>query len=440
MELDPINIGYNRYFHYSIGGLEAEGLLQPEPNGTFLIRESTSFPGEFALSVKNNGTVLHVRIYSDDTRIDDKFYILPTEYFPTLVRLLAHYAKRPMIQHCGTAVKLLRTLSTTRFDAASIDQRIDCLTTMYKKVGKFRDGIAEEYEKLHASKGIQLFLSCKEGRRDENIPKESVKLDIDCTAGEDLNDYINASTVEVLVEGPVYEEFKYLNFKRYISTQGCTPATVDSFWHMVWQLNSRVIVMTTKELEKGRLKCCKYWPDLNGEEHIYGTKREFKIRTIKEYNPRRFVDDPNDVPVVRRLYQYQFLGWEDQTSPSGQLLRFMDEINLCVERKSLPDTGPVIVHCSAGIGRTGTYIVLDIILAKIKQQGPDCAVDIFKTVKMVREQRANMVQTETQYRFIYEAISKYMRTHYRSAVLKPRSSSNGHERREERFLDADDED
>lgn len=153
------------------------------------------------------------------------------------------------------------------------------------------------------------------------------------------------------------------------------------------------------------------------------------------------ISDKNESSSVRQIFQYQFLGWEDQSCPSGLLLNYLEDINTCVETKVPPDSGPIIVHCSAGIGRTGlnfltliidglgTFIVLDIILAKIKLQGPNCPVDVFKTVRMIREQRANMVQIEAQYRFIYEAISKFMKN-FRNGLSSSSSNANSESRRE----------
>lgn len=120
-------------------------------------------------------------------------------------------------------------------------------------------------------------------------------------------------------------------------------------------------------MERGRLKCHKYWPDLDEEEHIYGINGELRLGTIKEKNCGEYILrklelsrkgnnlnktsfasflEDNKEPVVRHIYHYQFLGWEDQTSPSGQLLSYMEDINECYENKCPSNSGPIVVHCS----------------------------------------------------------------------------------------------
>uniref|UniRef100_A0A914LMW4 protein-tyrosine-phosphatase n=1 Tax=Meloidogyne incognita TaxID=6306 RepID=A0A914LMW4_MELIC len=123
------------------------------------------------------------------------------------------------------------------------------------------------------------------------------------------------------------------------------------------------------------------------------------------------------------IYHFQILSWEDNDAcPVESVLNFLDAVNECekneiggvknkINKKS--KIGPTIVHCSAGIGRTGTFLALDIIINRIKQKGPKCVCDVQRTVKMLREQRATMVQTEAQYRFIFHVISAFMRG-YRS--------------------------
>uniref|UniRef100_A0A0M3J502 protein-tyrosine-phosphatase n=1 Tax=Anisakis simplex TaxID=6269 RepID=A0A0M3J502_ANISI len=105
------------------------------------------------------------------------------------------------------------------------------------------------------------------------------------------------------------------------------------------------------------------------------------------------------------------LGWPDHGCPSDPwtVLNFLAKVNEC-ETQNCGDilAGPIIVHCSAGIGRTGTFIVIDILINQIKRIGTHCQLDIPKTVQMVREQRSGMVQTEQQYRFLYQAISCYV--------------------------------
>ena len=152
---------------------------------------------------------------------------------------------------------------------------------------------------------MQLFVSCKEGRRPENIRKNRyrnvvpydhtrVKLIGNESSDEDggggggnggTNDYINANYIHVLCDRPSYAEFDGIR-KRYISTQGALPSTTGDFWQMVWQQNCRVIVMATKEMERGRIKCHKYWPEPSesdgGDGEFYGAQNEYHVRTLKQ--------------------------------------------------------------------------------------------------------------------------------------------------------------
>uniref|UniRef100_A0A0L8HTG5 Protein-tyrosine-phosphatase n=1 Tax=Octopus bimaculoides TaxID=37653 RepID=A0A0L8HTG5_OCTBM len=115
----------------------------------------------------------------------------------------------------------------------------------------------------------------------------------------------------------------------------------------------------------------------------------------------------------RRIYHYHFMIWPDYGVPSdpGTVLNFLQMVN--EQQESIPDAGPFVVHCSAGIGRTGTFIVIDMIIDKIKRHGLDCEIDIQKTIQMVRSQRSGLVQTEAQYKFIYLAVQQYIDTSQR---------------------------
>jgi protein tyrosine phosphatase len=205
---------------------------------------------------------------------------------------------------------------------------------------------------------------------------------------------------------------------------------------MVWQEDCRLLVALTREVERGRVKCARYWPEHVGEEVEFESAGEhFVVKWVREeemsdyttreleLSKRRVDDDDDSADQSRNIYHQQFLAWEDNCCPSDSVLLFLDDVNRKLEEiagevsnKDPPlealgpaPTPPVVVHCSAGIGRTGTFIVLDILLNRIKAVGPQCIIDIPKTVRMLREQRATMVQTEAQYRFIYQAISAYMR-------------------------------
>lgn len=150
---------------------------------------------------------------------------------------------------------------------------------------------------------MQLFVSCKEGRRAENIrknryrnvvPYDHTRVKLKRNESSDINDYINANFVNVLCDRPSYAEFGGVQ-KRYISTQGALPNTTGDFWQMVWEQNCRVIVMATKEMERGRIKCHKYWPEPSdertddGEGEFYGLNNEYNVRTIKQTDHGEYI-------------------------------------------------------------------------------------------------------------------------------------------------------
>ncbi|XP_037822790.1 tyrosine-protein phosphatase corkscrew isoform X5 [Lucilia sericata] len=203
-------------------------------------------------------------------------------------------------------------------------------------------------------------------------------------------------------------------FKTYIATQGCLANTITDFWNMIWQENTRVIVMTTKEYERGKNKCAKYWPD-EGQCKQFGPA---KIQCISEnstndYTLREFLFSWRDQPE-RRIFHYHFQVWPDHGVPAdpGCVLNFLQDVN--TKQGQLTQAGekpgPICVHCSAGIGRTGTFIVIDMILDQIDRHGLDTEIDIQRTIQMVRSQRSGLVQTEAQYKFVYYAVQHYIQT------------------------------
>uniref|UniRef100_A0A4Y0BID7 protein-tyrosine-phosphatase n=2 Tax=Anopheles funestus TaxID=62324 RepID=A0A4Y0BID7_ANOFN len=203
-------------------------------------------------------------------------------------------------------------------------------------------------------------------------------------------------------------------FKTYIATQGCLTNTIQDFWNMIWQENTRVIVMTTKEMERGKKKCEKYWPDPQQSKEWGHTRvRCLSETSTADYTLREFLLSWRG-QEDRKIYQYHFQVWPDHGVPGdpGCVLNFLQDVNTRQAQLQLEGVtpGPICVHCSAGIGRTGTFIVIDMILDQILRQGHECEIDIQRTIQMVRSQRSGMVQTEAQYKFVYFAVQHYIQT------------------------------
>ncbi|KAI1894303.1 hypothetical protein AGOR_G00114430 [Albula goreensis] len=234
--------------------------------------------------------------------------------------------------------------------------------------------------------------NCLVGKAPENREKNRYRdiLPYDKTrvpVGE-TQEYINASYIRMQV-GP--EEFFY------ISCQGPLPGTLDSFWQMVWESRSDVIAMMTEEVERGRVKCHKYWPDrldMPLDTPRYQLSLEnFQIQDYFQIKIIKMVEkETGDTHMVRHL---KFTTWPDHGTPhsSEQLVRFIRYM------RAVHKQGPITVHCSAGIGRAGVLICTDVILGLIER---DLSINVSDIVKEMRQQRYGMIQTKEQYLFCYK--------------------------------------
>nr|XP_002130130.1 tyrosine-protein phosphatase non-receptor type 11 [Ciona intestinalis] len=399
-----------RWFHGHTTGRQAEILLNEKgKNGSFLVRQSLSKPGDFVLSVRCDDKIIHIMISRSD---NGKYDIGGGQKFDSLSELIDHHKHNAMVEQTGSVVYLKQPYNATRINVAMIDQRVKEL----HQSDTSKAGFWEEFETLQ-QQGCKHLFSRKEGLKLENKTKNRYKnilpfdhtrvvlKDVDpAVAG---SDYINANYIKPDAE----EGGAMMKSKTYISTQGCLSNTISDFWKMVYQEDSRIIVMTTKEVERGRNKCVRYWPaegevkQLDGYS-VKGLKEtDYRDYTLREFNLTKTAEPTSE----RVVYHYHFKVWPDHGVPSdpGGVLNFLHDIN---ERYKSRNSGPVIVHCSAGIGRSGTFIVIDIILDVIGQQGLDCEIDIQRTIQMVRSQRSGMVQTEAQYQFVYLAVKQHIET------------------------------
>ncbi|XP_054863139.1 receptor-type tyrosine-protein phosphatase mu-like isoform X10 [Amphiprion ocellaris] len=253
-------------------------------------------------------------------------------------------------------------------------------------------GFKEEYESFFEGQSAPWDSAKKDENRMKNrygniIAYDHSRVRLQPQDGDSDSDYINANYVD-----------GYHRPNHYIATQGPMQETVYDFWRMVWQENTAAIVMVTNLVEVGRVKCCKYWPD---DTEIYGDMKVTLIETqlLSEYVIRTFAMEKRGVAEIREIRQFHFTGWPDHGVPlhATGLLGFIRR----VKAKTPPTAGPTVVHCSAGAGRTGCFIVIDIMLDMAEREG---VVDIYNCVRELRARRVNMVQTEEQYVFIHDAI------------------------------------
>uniref|UniRef100_A0A8C2CN70 protein-tyrosine-phosphatase n=1 Tax=Cyprinus carpio TaxID=7962 RepID=A0A8C2CN70_CYPCA len=202
------------------------------------------------------------------------------------------------------------------------------------------------------------------------------------------SDYINANYID-----------GYRKQNAYIATQGPLPETFGDFWRMVWEQRAASVVMMTKLEEKSRIKCDQYWPSRGTD--TYGTVQVTLLDTMElaTFCVRTFSLHKSGCNERREVRQFQFTAWPDHGVPEypTPFLAFLRRVKAC----NPPDAGPVIVHCSAGVGRTGCFIVIDAMLERIRHER---TVDVYGLVTLMRSQRNYMVQTEDQYGFIHEAL------------------------------------
>lgn len=210
---------------------------------------------------------------------------------------------------------------------------------------------------------------------------------------EEGSDYINANYM------PGYQ-----SKREYIAAQGPLPGTKDDFWRMIWEQNVSVVVMVTQAVERGRIKSEIYWP--TGTDPVYFGDLVVQLRS--ESNLSDYILRILDVQLgeqKREVKHFHFLKWPDFGCPANTSLL----INFILTVRSYMPytaTGPTIIHCSAGVGRTGTFIAIDWLLQHIREHQD---VDIFNLILEMRNYRVNMVQTEDQYIFIHQCIADHLR-------------------------------
>uniref|UniRef100_A0A672Z0T1 Protein tyrosine phosphatase non-receptor type 13 n=1 Tax=Sphaeramia orbicularis TaxID=375764 RepID=A0A672Z0T1_9TELE len=255
----------------------------------------------------------------------------------------------------------------------------------------------QEFENLQ---NLQPLDDCLIGQTKENKKKNRYKniVPFDTTRvvlGKD-GGYINANFIKMPVKD---EDFLY------IACQGPLPTTLGDFWQMVWEQKSNVIAMMTQEVEGGKVKCQRYWPDTPRTAEMVDDR--LQITLIKDQHLDNFVIrliEVRDVQTseVQRVTHLNYTGWPDHGTPSQpeQLLTFISYM------RHVHRSGPVITHCSAGIGRSGTLICIDVVLGLISK---DADFDISDVVRNMRLQRQGMVQTEDQYIFCYQVILYVLR-------------------------------
>ncbi|XP_026058841.1 receptor-type tyrosine-protein phosphatase eta isoform X7 [Carassius auratus] len=309
--------------------------------------------------------------------------------------ILFFYSRRQTKKQCPDIP--IQTIS----NKVNIGLRIEDYEEHFKQKHKDSNcGFAEEYEELKTvgiaqSKNIALAVENKPKNRYSNVlPYDAsrVKLSV---CGSPFDDYINANYIP-----------GYNSRKEFIAAQGPLPVTVNEFWRMVWEKNVFTIVMLTRCNEMGRVKCEKYWP--SGTNHYQNisvtttseidleswTIRDFRIKNVK-------------TAETRYVRQFHFTAWPDHGVPQTTevLIDFRHLVREHMDQYSRHS--PTVVHCSAGVGRTGTFIAIDHLTFQIER---DSMVDIYGIVNDMRIHRPLMVQTEEQYVYLHQCAYDIIRS------------------------------
>ncbi|KAL7830026.1 hypothetical protein SRHO_G00311530 [Serrasalmus rhombeus] len=215
--------------------------------------------------------------------------------------------------------------------------------------------------------------------------------------GNTENDYINASLVQM-------DEAQ----RSYILTQGPLRTTCGHFWLMIWEQRTKAVIMLNRVMEKGSEKCAQYWPTQEEHEMSFRDTR-FVVRLlsedVKSYYTTRLLELQNANTGERReIYHFHYTTWPDFGVPESpaSFLNFLFKVR---ESGSLgTDHGPAVVHCSAGIGRSGTFSLVDTCLVLMDKRKDPSSVDIKKVLLDMRKYRMGLIQTPDQLRFSYMAV------------------------------------
>ncbi|XP_058795525.1 receptor-type tyrosine-protein phosphatase kappa isoform X4 [Phymastichus coffea] len=246
----------------------------------------------------------------------------------------------------------------------------------------------------------------KQANREKNqnqkcIPYDYNRVVLETIDGRTDSDYVNASYVDSLLKP-----------NAYIVTQGPMESTVVEFWRMVWQEKAACIVMLTKTFDFIKVECMQYWPpnfekiEVYGDIHVAVLKEEelanFHIRDIKLYK----MDENNQVTEERTIIQFHYTEWHSHTNPFGNaVLEFRRRVRAVVGSTLKDETGPMVVHCNDGGGRSGVFLAID---ANMELAEEEDAFDVYGYLKKLRQSRKGLIENVEQYKFVYDTLEEFV--------------------------------
>ncbi|XP_037777902.1 receptor-type tyrosine-protein phosphatase alpha-like [Penaeus monodon] len=280
-----------------------------------------------------------------------------------------------------------------------VSSLLDTVTELHKDGGQ---QLIREYNELKSISPTKSTLHASLGINDHKnryiniLPFDDTRVILNEYRGIPGSDYINASYIH-----------GYTKPKEFIASQGPKEELKEDFWRLVWEKNVHVIVMVTQCVEANKEKCCTYWPS---PSNVQGWRLGFsklQVRTVLEVNhqPGGYVTRKFELSKGSRsrvIQHFHYVSWPDMGCPQtpDQLIQFVKVVRAAIPRES----SHTLIHCSAGVGRTGTFIALNNLMDEMEAEG---SVDVFHCVYRMRHHRTNMVQTQSQYSFVYKCILKH---------------------------------
>ncbi|XP_062509482.1 receptor-type tyrosine-protein phosphatase epsilon-like [Corticium candelabrum] len=312
-----------------------------------------------------------------------------------IVRSAAEAEKKPNVWTSGDTPSIMPKVkshqSRTGLHSINLEKFPDYVTAMHQDLNA---GISSEFKAL--------------GELQHNFSAEVALANLSLNRYKNILTYDHSRVVLPVLSGMTNSNGNYIAAafvdgyrtpKKYIASQGPQEHTVADNWRMIWAENVPTIVMLTHLIEKNKIKCHQYWPknifdtvEYNGLIVTFLEKDSFADYEIRKFSLTLGQE-------TRMATQYHYTAWPDHGVPkfATPLLSFIRRIN----REYPKNRGSMVVHCSAGVGRTGTFIVIDTMLERIEDGEP---IDIYSCVASLRTKRQDMVQTEAQYGFIHDAV------------------------------------